>query len=136
MKKYLIPIVLIGCIGTAGAATVKCIAFQPSVKCEYENPGDYPIFTATCSGVAVKGLGYCSTQSGGSIGTTSLTLNKGPGAYCWCKMISPAVSYWVYLEQANDTGQCWHTCSIDCAVRLGNSRDSIIRNSLFNNLDI
>lgn len=134
MKKYFITCVLVGCVGTAGAATVKCIYFNSNTACTYENPYDNATFNATCGGINVKGIGYCSQQSGSSMGSTSMDLTKTPGIYCWCKMLSPAVSYWVYLESAMSEDQCWHTCSIDCAIRLGDST-SEYRRSMFLNID-
>lgn len=136
MKKILIPGIFIGCISIAGAATVKCIAFDTTKACSIENPGDYPDFYGSCNGITVKGIGYCSQDKGSSKGETSPTLNKNIGVNCWCKMISPAVSQWVYLEgAAANYVNCLHTCSIDCVWALNNSRDSTIRSAMFLYLD-
>lgn len=134
MKKILIPGIFITCIGVASAATVKCIAFNTQTACTYDNPYDYVDFTAYCGGITVRGLGYCSEQSGSSVGSTTMDLEKSKGIYCWCRMVSPALSNWVYLESAMDSSQCVHTCSIDCAIALNDSRTkgSSMRQGMFN----
>ncbi len=37
------------------------------------------------------------------------TISATPGDYCWCKMLSPVESYWVYMEEDPIDG-CVYTC--------------------------
>lgn len=123
MKKILIPVAMFSFVGAAYGA-VKCVvSLDPSQKCDsYDTSlGDSPTFAASCAGVTVKGVSYCSETTVDNVGTSGEAadkISKAPGANCWCKMVSPFVSKWIYLEQAMSSGQCMNTCSIDCGAHL------------------
>lgn len=54
------------------------------------------------------GLGYNGLQT---VGSASDTTNK----CCWCKIISPVVSYWVVNKEYTTASQCAYNCAYECA---------------------
>lgn len=56
--------------------------------------------------------------------------------YCWCKMIAPAVSNWVYRTSYSTAGDCAYGCAGACQAAFGASfsSSSAFRNSIFSNL--
>ena len=92
--------------------------------------------TCTVSGtsVDVKGVSVCSSQSGNK-GDVADTLSRShiasENVHCWCKMVSPAVSRWVYSEDAG--GNCAHYCATDCVSGLSGYLTTF-RTSMFSSL--
>lgn len=78
----------------------------------------------TTPSFTVRGVAGCS-RSSGTAGTTTIdilpTLNyadDGNDNKCWCKMLTPAVSQWVYLRAySGDSGA--GSCAKSCAYRCG-----------------
>lgn len=50
---------------------------------------------------------YCSKELGG--------VSSNDNQYCWCKMISPAVSLWVAYGDIGDAEACVERCAMACA---------------------
>ncbi len=100
------------------AAVTKCVKLTSSTTCSdssYEfNQSNW---SATCGGVSIQGLALCGSQDGGSIGATTDTVTTGDNGntHCWCKMVSPAVSRWVYDPRGAIGGSCYQSCAANCA---------------------
>ena len=139
MKKHLFIAGLI-CVATIppASAVTKCVK-QPSSSstCTYVNPGNYVVdWTSNCitsgTSIAIRGISQCSSTSGSSIGQTATSLEISDGTddeHCWCKMISPAVSSWVF---ARGSAFCAYDCALYCANRARS--DASFRSALFSNL--
>jgi len=109
------------CAPAAGAVMCMDTTIGQNARCTMVSNDRTADFSTTCGNMSVRILGYCSPQEATTPGTKSTTLKAGVGPYCWCKLISPAVSQWVYLENtkglplpANANETCAATCPIDC----------------------
>ena len=121
MKKHLIiaGIICAASIPPAYAVT-KCVKLTSSTTCT-SVPGatGQSNWSATCGGIEIQGVAFCSSQDGGSVGTKSETvttsLTSDDNKYCWCKMVSPAVSSWVFYFSRASAGDCAFYCANNCA---------------------
>ena len=142
MKLKIIITGAIFCVVTTTSvhAVTKCVALNSSsTTCtsdDSQNTG-HPEWDATCTtnGVStpISGIGVCSSKSGSSIGQTATELatssTSGANKYCWCKMISPVVSKWVYTYSfANSSDSCPAACSRYLVLHDG------FKEALFSNL--
>ena len=129
MKLKIIITGAIFCVVTTTSvhAVTKCVALNSSsTTCTSDasqNTG-HPEWNATCTtnGVStpISGIGVCSSTSGSSIGQTATELatssTSGANKYCWCKMISPAVSArWVFYARFGSVDSCVWGCAQGCA---------------------
>ena len=119
MKKHLIiaGIICAASIPPAYAVT-KCVKLTPSTTCTSSSgTAGQPNWSATCGGIEIQGVALCGSQSASSPGKTSETVNISSNSennkHCWCKMVSPAVSSWVYRNMAS--GSCAYGCASSCA---------------------
>ena len=138
MKKNLLIAGLI-CMATIPPATAvtKCVKLNSSTTCS-SNSGEYgqSNWSATCGGVSIQGVAFCGSRNGGSVGattdavTTSTTSDNNK--YCWCKMVSPAVSRWVFTYAYTSAGRCADDCAYYCALYARNNAS--FRSALFGNL--
>ncbi len=146
MKKHLLIAGLI-CVATIppAIAVTKCVAFGDNiVSCENNTAislgtGGAIDWYATCNTgtttVDLVGVGVCAANEGQagdvleniSVNSSITSSNK----YCWCKMISPAVSQWVRPPYSSST--TYAACINQCA-RVCGGVDNTIRNALFSNL--
>lgn len=86
------------CVPVIANATVKCIALNETTHCERSETNDEKgDWAANCDGgITVRGVSLPK---------------KGTDSYCFCKMVSPAVSDWVETEVGdNDTAMCAFFC--------------------------
>ena len=138
MKKHLIiaGIICAASIPPAYAVT-KCVKLTSSTTCtsSYGAVGRSN-WSATCGGIEIQGVEFCGSRNGGSIGTKSETvttsLTSDNNKYCWCKMVSPAVSSWVFSFSYTDAGSCTSNCAYNCAGRA--QSQSAFRSALFSGL--
>jgi hypothetical protein len=131
-------VVVLSCVvafGDADAAT-KCVNLSSSSTCTGNSStnvaGDW---TSTCNGINIKGVGVCSSTSSSSAGNTLSSLASSSTAddnrYCYCKMIIPAVSYWVFAMVHASGGNCLSGCTNYCSYFSQDS--SAFRAGLFSN---
>ena len=138
MKKHLIiaGIICVASIPPAYAVT-KCVRLSSSTTCvrPYGSTGQSN-WSATCGGIEIQGVAFCGSQDGGSMGTTSETVTTSPASAdnknCWCKMVSPAVSSWVFNTSTESAGACAYLCAYNCAGRA--QSQSAFRTPLFSGL--
>ena len=139
MKKHLIiaGIICAASIPPAYAVT-KCVKLTPSTTCKsYYGVIGRSNWSATCGDIKIQGVAFCGSRNGGSIGTKSETVTTSSTSdnnkYCWCKMVSPAVSSWVFSFSYTDAGSCATTCAYGCALGAGQT-NSAFRSALFSGL--
>ena len=121
MKKHLIiaGIICAASIPPAYAVT-KCVKLTSSTTCtSHSGAYDQSNWSITCGGIEIQGVAFCGSQNGGSIGATteSVTISStiDDNKYCWCKMVSPAVSSWVFNYSDSSAGYCVNGCARNCA---------------------
>ena len=119
------------CIITAppASAVTKCVALGSSTTCEanyglYQNHPDWSAICTT-NGVStpIKGIGVCSSTEGSSAYyATATELEMSSTAdnnkYCWCRMISPAVSHWISATSFASNDECSQNCAYECGDRI------------------
>ena len=138
MKKHLIiaGIICAASIPPAYAVT-KCVKLTPSTTCKSSSGAfGQSNWSATCSGIEIQGVAFCGPQDGGSEGVTTETVPTSSTSednyYCWCKMVSPAVSSWVFSHSGTSASACANLCAYNCAGRA--QRSSALRSGLFSEL--
>ena len=122
-------------------AVTKCVALNSNTTCTYKNPGEYVVdWTSTCTtngaSTPISGIAVCS-ENDGSAGYTETRLNISGlldnNLYCWCRMISPAVSLWVYTDTPAVTSDyCVSYCAYICADSMKNNAS--FRSAMFGSL--
>ena len=136
MKKHLIiaGIICVASIPSAYAVT-KCVKLTSSTTCTTFSANGSN-WSATCGGIKIQGVAFCGSQKGGSAGATteSVTISSTSdyNKNCWCKMVSPAVSSWVFNTSTESAGACAYNCAYDCAT--GARNYSALRSALFSGL--
>ena len=138
MKKHLIiaGIICAASIPPAYAVT-KCVKLTSSTTCT-SSSGEFgqSNWSATCGGVSVSGVAFCGSQNGNSMGTKSekvtTSSTSDDNKNCWCKMVSPAVSSWVFNISTESAGACAYLCAYNCAGRA--QSQSAFRTPLFSGL--
>ncbi len=120
MNKILIAGVM--CLMTgAGYAATRCVALEAeTTTCRGSGSANGEVdWTATCTTgdieTEITGIAVCSSISGTTQFETRDTLNQSyenGAVHCWCRMISPAISSWVYYMNLDD--ECDDGCSYRC----------------------
>ena len=137
MKKHLIiaGIICAASIPPAYAVT-KCVKLTSSTAWCTNDSGSGSNWSMTCDGIEIQGVAFCGSQDGDSMGTKSETvttsLTSDDNRNCWCKMVSPAVSSWVYSRGYADAGSCAFDCAYVCANRAAGY--STFQSALFSGL--
>lgn len=73
--------------------------------------------------VTVRGVGFCASNTGLTIGDTletGVTMESGSNASCFCRMISPWVSQWVFRARYGGTS-AESSCHMNCAKQCYNA---------------
>lgn len=135
--KILINISLIG-IFTAqtlpASAVTKCVKLNATSTCTNtsgitSNQSDW---SANCGGTEIRGIGVCGANDDNlstAQKTDILNTKASDNTFCYCKMITPAVSQWVFLTELG-TG-CQAICSQRCLGGVLATGNQVIRNALF-----
>ena len=122
-------------------AVTKCVALNSNTTCTYKNPGEYAIdWTSTCTtngaSTPISGIAVCSANDGSILyPETELNISSAfeENLYCWCRMVSPAVSLWVYADASAATADyCLTYCADSCATNMKDS--AYFRRALFGSL--
>ena len=130
MKKHLlIAGLLCAAIIPPAFAVTKCVKLSSSTTCStYSGISGQSNWSATCGGVSIQGVAFCGSQDGGSTGaTTDAVTTSDNNKYCWCKMVSPAVSSWVFYGDRESASNCARLCARICAsYAAGNARGTFL----------
>lgn len=130
-KKILVSLLIAFATATSYAAT-KCIALNSQTSCKnnYSNPTynaepGQSDWGSNCTGVngasiTVHGIALCGSDAGVSSGATvdsvRVSGTVSQNRYCYCKMVQPAVSRWVFAKQHSSDGDCAYWCQNSCAA--------------------
>jgi len=77
----------------------------------------------------VKGKAVCNSTTGTYAVAISSEQRQLGGERCWCKMIKPKESSWVYVGWYDDSAKCANSCAYGCAKFVTNHID--FRRSVF-----
>ncbi len=154
MKKLLTLTALCALLTAPATAVQKCVALDAGSSVVVSADG--PMYSHVTNGydwsvtfenaTVVRGIAVTSDMSPSSSGgiTEELTTDKSSNIfvknkYCWCRMIYPAVSAWVYLAVSNllehptdPSNEMFSECAARCANSAGYDRS--FRQKLFSNL--
>ena len=118
MKKHLIIVGIICAASIPPAyAVTKCVKLTSSTTCTTPSGATgQSNWSATCGGIEIQGVAFCGSQNGGSVGATTetVTTSRDNNKYCWCKMVSPAVSRWLF-GVASSADDYPFLCAMYCA---------------------
>lgn len=141
MKKHLLFVGIMCAVTTTPAmAVTKCVNLSStSTTCAGNlSSSTGADWSATCTtngqSVDIKGIAVCTAATSGrapvtGTATTTLSTNLG-NVDCYCKMVSPAVSRWIFaIRQEN----CGGTCAKMCANVLSYS-DRAMAKTMFSSL--
>ena len=152
MKNIVMLSAILAVVSVPAAAVQKCVALGSSTTCTAtgrlsQAPTGQTDWELTCTtnreSVTVKGIGVCSSVSGttsspvSSLITTSKCFSTGScpatgGAalYCYCRMLSPALSQWVAIQRSYASeSECLYNCAATCYLNLIDEQD--FRTALF-----
>ena len=141
MKKHLI---LAGVFSVAivqsqpAMAVTKCVALNSSTICtsNYTSYRNHTDWAATCEGTQISGIGICSSTASNLFNTATeldISATTDENVHCWCRIITPAVSRWVYIANQGSTDMCAIYCAQDCA-KLLDDNDMSFASALFGSL--
>ena len=149
MKNIVMLSAILAVVSVPAAAVQKCVALGSGTTCEAPGGLSRPptgkadwSLTCTTSGksVTVNGIGVCAGQVGNSTPLDSLTIStcfstgscpaSGDAVYCYCRMVSPALSQWVYSGLVyRSESECENYCASTCYQYLIDKQ--ALRNTLF-----
>ena len=143
MKKLLILTTTAAMLAAPAMAVQKCVALDASTTtCTSTSTMSKADWSATCTtndtSVPIKGIAMCSNQAADAQFGTSDAITTVSGSSdttnlnCWCKMVEPAVSSWVFVIASSSAGFCANVCSYRCAHYAQNY--SAFRSALFGSL--
>lgn len=117
MNKILITAVILSCVTAHTHAAVKCV--KKNLNCTFgqttKNQSDW---NKQCENgtVTMRGVAFCGSNNATTPqDSVPVSATVASNVYCWCRMISPAVSYWEYTYTFANAGECATECSDLCA---------------------
>ncbi len=139
MKRILVIFIML-CFVTPLYATTMCasedttaVILDPSINgTGYKNDSNTMTWNTTYPYGTIYGVAACLSVNGGTQGTINYDLDAGggekEGGYCWCRMMHPASSRWVFNRSDSASN-----CASDCAGTCGhNARgNAALRSGLF-----
>lgn len=159
MKKLLTLTAVGAILSTPASAVQKCVALDKNdTQCtsSYSSYRGKANWEATCTtngvSVPIKGIAACSQDAGPVPGATNfddsnVDIELLPTVYsngnynnneCWCRIISPAISRWVYTGMTYaDGSDCSYNCAKECAYMIADKRSEAsydFRRSLFSKM--
>ena len=138
MKNKLLPTTILTTVlsllsSNTTLAAVKCVQLNTNSQCQATALGKagWSGDCGTRDRLPVVGVAICASSRGTT--ASSLTVSSDPtnNGYCWCRLISPAVSQWVYTVGMYHE-DCLVDCAAECAAELAS--DSTFRTRIFSNL--
>ena len=151
MKNIVMLSAILAVVSVPAAAVQKCVALGSGTTCAATGglsrpPTGKADWELTCrtnsTSVAVHGVGVCAATSGttsspvDSLSTTacfstgSCPASEGDARYCWCRMLSPALSQWVAIQVSfASESACLYNCAARCYQSLIN--EQTFRTALF-----
>ncbi|MDE6570938.1 MAG: hypothetical protein K2L95_01830 [Alphaproteobacteria bacterium] len=100
-------------------AMTKCVKLTSSMTCsQVDTPTYQSNWMSDCAGTRIHGVAFCGNQNsnlGDKTDAVGTGLTSDDNRYCWCKMVSPAVSSWVFAFIFGSAGDCSVKCAYYCA---------------------
>ena len=137
MKRILLFGVLMMVGGGELMAAQQCVKFGDLTEGLYIASSGQSDWTVYNSDIKIVGIAVCAStfgQSGDVADSLEYDMDLLPGdtcgymleevleynknTYCWCRMLSPAVSKWVAYGDLWDAEECLDNCSEECAAAL------------------
>ena len=159
MKKILFCCGIIALYSGATIAAEKCVALNEEASnvtttCTRDsNFVSWSDWYVTCSTTyldgssyvttedfVIKGIAQCSHNSNSTIGAVKDKINTIASnsaendKFCYCKMVSPAVSKWVYAHTYGDHSNCSYNCPARCTDYLTTDANANYMKAMFSNL--
>jgi len=108
---------LFAVIGGASAMETQCFRLNAETVCATsDNCYGTSDCTVDCNGVSVTMVARCSSSGGAADETIAddlvVSSTATANVHCWCAMVTPYSSKYVYRYQYNPTG---YTCAYNCA---------------------
>ena len=150
MKNIVMLSAILAVVSVPAVAVQKCVALGRGTTCTGTGglsrpPTGKADWELTCTtdrtSVTVKGIGVCAAASGttsspvDSLSTTACFSTgscpaSGDAVNCWCRMVSPALSQWVYSGlMYRSEPECLYNCAAECYQYIIN--EQILRTALF-----
>lgn len=107
---------LFGILVAGGAEAVyKCANVYNDMKCDTPKVVTGGVWSATCGDTEIKGISACGDDYDSD--SDNVFVGDKLGAFCFCKMIKPAVTTWVRIEEStiNEAVKCSINCDTACA---------------------
>ena len=137
MKRILLFGVLMMVAGGELMAAQQCVKFGdlPVPANEYNAEMGGVDWSLVWSYVTLRGIGVC-VHTPGELGDVANFIQyddffscdpfeeSNDNKYCWCRMLNPAVSFWVAYGEVDDAGVCAEKCASLCA-------DSVLMEPVF-----
>ncbi len=121
---------LFGILVAGGAdAVYKCANVYKDMKCENSgSKGDGWVATCGDAKTEIKGISVCGDDYDSD--SDNVFVGDKLGAFCFCKMIKPAVTTWVLIEEStiNEAVKCSVNCDTACANAFVSDTDSMMGN--------
>ena len=99
-------------------AVIKCVKLNPTAACsDGIGEGSRLDWSANCGGTQISGIAVCAANSAtiGTVRSTVTTSDKSnANKYCYCRMISPVTSKYVYYSSNSSTDYCLTWCASGC----------------------
>jgi hypothetical protein len=148
MKKLFVFSILTMFITCAVNAATKCIAMGASSSCtQMSAEASQSDWGSTCNNITIHGISACGTweiANVASVGdvyetvTYASTPNGNTG--CFCKIVQPVVSRWVFAERfwdgddGNAPERCEKWCAATCAGKIAATNGSTENQNFHNSI--
>ncbi len=133
MKKNLFLFVSVLVPGKLDAATM-CVKLNaetpPMASTSVAFQSDWSV--TELDGLVIKGVAVCGDVPGEYSAITDIVTVAAANQYCWCKIVVPSVSKWVFRADEVNATECAHYCGHHCATAVG--RGAGFRQVIFSTL--
>ena len=154
MKRILAVALIIACYVEPAVvyAATKCVPLGTGTSCSQADLSTLSYSTdwsTSCSNsnnnneeIDIYGIAACSSSSG-TFGSTSSRISTGRTAsdtdptstndnkYCWCRIIRPGVSDWMFLANYSTASNCHFQCAIACGESIAGSSTISLYGTLY-----
>lgn len=122
-KVFLAALIVVCCV-CDGSGAQKCIAINPDNMesvlerlVGFEGESGQSDWSVILSDMTIRGIGVCSSYPSGNVVVEKLIHERlGKLDTCWCKMIRPAISHWVFVHDYDSIDECNSDCGNFCAT--------------------
>lgn len=130
---------LFGILVAGGAdAVYKCANVYEDMECDNPKVATGGVWVATCGDAKteIKGISVCGNDYRSDLDELLMSpYIISDKVFCFCKMIKPAVTTWVLIEEStiNDAVKCRTNCDTACAEAFVKDTDEL-RSTMMNYL--